>query len=72
MMRSIVCMLLLLLGSGVFAQKADFKACAKYSERNLSEYVHGLSIYPSWIGNSEVFLYYYTTNNWTVYYLVDS
>ena len=72
MMRSIVCILLFLMGSSVFAQKADFKACAKFSERNLSDYVHSLSVYPSWIGNSDFFWYYYTTGDGTVYYLVDA
>ena len=60
------------MGSSVFAQKADFKACAKFSERNLSDYVHSLSVYPSWIGNSDFFWYYYTTGDGTVYYLVDA
>lgn len=60
------------MGSSVFAQKADFKACAKFSERNLSDYVHSLSVYPSWIGNSDFFWYYYTTCDGTVYYLVDA
>ena len=72
MMRSIVCILLFLMGSSVFAQKADFKACAKFSERNLSDYVYSLSVYPSWIGNSDFFWYYYTTGDGTVYYLVDA
>jgi len=60
------------MGSSVFAQKADFKACAKFSERNLSDYVYSLSVYPSWIGNSDFFWYYYTTGDGTVYYLVDA
>ena len=41
------------MGSSVFAQKANFEACVKFSERNLSDYVHSLSVYPSWIGNSD-------------------
>ncbi|MFR4038041.1 MAG: hypothetical protein ACLTZT_09740 [Butyricimonas faecalis] len=72
MMRSIVCLLLFLMGSGVFAQKANFEACVKFSEKNLSDYVHSLSVYPSWIGNSDFFWYYYTTSDGTVYYLVDA
>ena len=71
-MRSIVCILLFLMGSSVFAQKANFGACVKFSERNLSDYVHSLSVYPSWIGNSDFFWYYYTTGDGTVYYLVDA
>ena len=71
-MRSIVCILLFLMGSSVFAQKANFEACVKFSERNLSDYVHSLSVYPSWIGNSDFFWYYYTTGDGTVYYLVDA
>ena len=60
------------MGSGVFAQKANFEACVKFSEKNLSDYVHSLSVYPSWIGNSDFFWYYYTTSDGTVYYLVDA
>ena len=60
------------MGSSVFAQKANFGACVKFSERNLSDYVHSLSVYPSWIGNSDFFWYYYTTGDGTVYYLVDA
>ncbi len=71
-MRSIVCILLFLMGSSVFAQKANFEACVKFSESNLSDYVHSLSVYPSWIGNSDFFWYYYTTGDGTVYYLVDA
>ena len=71
-MRIIVCILLFLMGSSVFAQKANFGACVKFSERNLSDYVHSLSVYPSWIGNSDFFWYYYTTGDGTVYYLVDA
>ena len=71
-MRSIVSILLFLMGSSVFAQKANFGACVKFSERNLSDYVHSLSVYPSWIGNSDFFWYYYTTGDGTVYYLVDA
>ena len=60
------------MGSSVFAQKANFEACVKFSESNLSDYVHSLSVYPSWIGNSDFFWYYYTTGDGTVYYLVDA
>ena len=59
------------MGSSVFAQKANFEACVKFSESNLSDYVHSLSVYPSWIGNSD-FFWYYTTGDGTVYYLVDA
>ena len=72
MTRCIVWILLLLIGSSVFAQKADFKACSRYSEKNLKSRIHSSSVYPSWIGRTDFFWYYYTTDEGMKYYLVDA
>ncbi len=72
MTRCIVWILLLLLESSVFAQEADFKACSRYSEKNLKNCIHSSSVYPSWIGKTDFFWYYYTTDEGMKYYLVDA
>lgn len=56
----------------VFAQKADFKSCFKYSGDNLGKYYHSTSIGPGWINRTNFFWYSFTTTHGIKYYIVDA
>ncbi len=54
-----------------FAQKADFKASAKFSSTNLSKKVGSTSVRPVWLKDSEKFWYTYKTSDGNKWWFVD-
>lgn len=71
-MKKNLLLFFLICANVLFAQKADFKSCFKYTESNLGKYYHGLSVGANWINQTDFFWYSYTGTHGTRYYLVDA
>jgi len=64
-------LLFFLFNFSLYAQKANFKAAEKFSQKNLSEMLKTTRISPKWFHESDKFWYSYTTTNGKHFYVVD-
>jgi hypothetical protein len=64
-------LLFFLFNFSLYAQKANFKAAEKFSQKNLSEMIKTTRISPKWFHESDKFWYSYTTTNGKHFYVVD-
>lgn len=76
MKKNLIFVLLFVLGTSLFAQKApiteaNYKQAARFSPDKLSKMVYSTSVSPHWLKNGEKFWYTYETSDGLYYYLVD-
>lgn len=70
-MRRIIFLVFLFCALYSPAQNVDFQNCYKYTEANLSKYVHSLGVFPEKIPGTDMFWYCYVTSDGVKYFLVD-
>ena len=64
-------LLFFLFNFSLHAQKANFKAAEKFSQKSLSEMLKTTRVSPKWFHESDKFWYSYTTTNGKHFYVVD-
>ena len=64
-------LLFFLFNFSLYAQKANFKAAEKFSQKNLSEMLKTTRVSPKWFHESDKFWYSYTTTHGKHFYVVD-
>jgi len=76
MKKNLLVSLILVLGTGLFAQnipinKANYKLADRFSPDRLEKMVFSTRVDPHWLKNSERFWYAYETSEGKTYYIVD-